>query len=94
MSKQNIDKITNMAYNDSTNQKTDKGEEKMIFMFSKVIMGKAEEQAAEMIKTGEKIRQMKLGQNGNIYLSSDESLVNCVKSFEISNVMFFIGSKK
>jgi hypothetical protein len=66
----------------------------MEFDFSDDILEDAKELAVEMLQTGEKIREMKVGVFGRIYLSSDEELVKWIKSFTLSGSRFFIGAKK
>jgi len=66
----------------------------MEFDFSDDIFEEAVILAAEMLRTGEKIKEIKVGVFGRIYLSSDENLVKWIKSFMLSGSRFYIGARK
>ena len=67
--------------------------DKMEFDFDEDLLNEAVESTIEMIKTGEVIRELKVGVFGRVYLSSDMEMVKWIKSFKVNEKMFFIGAK-
>lgn len=65
----------------------------MEFDFDEDLLNEAVESAIEMIKTGEVIRELKVGVFGKVYLSSDMERVKRIKSFKVNEKRFFIGAK-
>ena len=65
----------------------------MEFDFSEDLLEEAKEAAIEMAEKGEKSRELKLGEFGRVFLTSDESLVKWIKAFKSQGTWFYIGAE-
>ena len=83
-----------MLYSTQDNNSSKNQEDKMDFDFSSDLLTEARILAVEMAKNGEKIREMKVGEFGQVFLSSDEELVKWIQAFKSGGAMFYIGAKK
>jgi hypothetical protein len=67
-----------------------------MFELSPTIIEDAEELAAELIESGEKIAVIPFGESDsqNLVVSSDENLVDFLHYFDLKGTTFYVGNRK
>lgn len=66
-----------------------------MFTFSRSLIENAKVVAAELLKTGEKVKGIPFGKdNDTLFVSVSQEFVEGIEEFEIGETKFFIGSKR